>query len=85
MLTPRRSKNEAQTLFRREDHLDEGFSITRHFNAVPQATVGHNAKTLDFLDRVDSREGVSFCGDCPPGGYMESALWSVERAISRLG
>ena len=67
-----------------EDML-EGFHVARHHAAVPQASVGHNARALSFLEAVDARDGVSYCGDYLSGGYMESALWSVERAISHLG
>ena len=63
----------------------EGVHVTRHHAAVPQASVGHNARALSFLESVDARDGVSYCGDYLSGGYMESALWSVERAISHLG
>lgn len=65
-------------------HCIEGFVVTRHSMAVPQATVGHNAKTLKFLKSIDRRDGVSFCGDYLSGGYMESALWSVQRAVTTL-
>ncbi len=64
------------------DNAIEGFSVTRHHNAVPQATVGHNARTLDFLKSAQQRKGLSFCGDYMSGGYMESALWSVNHALS---
>lgn len=66
------------------DNSIEDFAVTRHRHAVPQSTVGHNKATLEFLDAIDSREGVSFCGDYMSGGYMESALWSVERAVKKI-
>lgn len=62
----------------------EGAAVTRHRHAVPQAAVGHGAATLRFLERVDSRRGVGFCGDYLSGGYAESALWSVRREIERI-
>ena len=67
------------------EDMVEGVHVTRHYAAVPQASVGHNARALSFLKSVDARKGVSYCGDYLSGGYMESALWSVERAVNRLG
>ena len=67
------------------DNSIEGVAVTRHAHAVPQSSVGHNARVLEFLAEIDGRDGISFCGDYLSGGYMESALWSVERAVSRFG
>ncbi|WP_109354549.1 FAD-dependent oxidoreductase [Sphingorhabdus sp. EL138] len=66
-----------------DNHI-EGYAVTRHQNAIPQSSTGHNERTLAFLDSVDQRHGVSFCGDYMSGGYMESALWSVERAVKKF-
>ncbi|WP_108810220.1 FAD-dependent oxidoreductase [Sphingorhabdus sp. Alg231-15] len=66
-----------------DNHI-EGYAVTRHKHAVPQSSVGHNERTLAFLESVDNRAGVSFCGDYMSGGYMESALWSVQRAIEKF-
>ncbi|GAA0465613.1 protoporphyrinogen oxidase [Parasphingorhabdus litoris] len=73
----------AQYLPHVDNHV-EGYAVTRHQHAIPQSSVGHNERTLTFLNSVDQRPGVSFCGDYMSGGYMESALWSVERAIKRF-
>lgn len=62
----------------------EGAAVTRHQHAVPQSSVGHNQRAIDFLNQIDKREGVSYCGDYFSGGYVECALWSVERAASKL-
>ncbi len=62
----------------------EGTHVMRHEVAIPQSSVGHDARSLAFLDQSDTRKGVSFCGDYLAGGYMESALWSVERALERI-
>ena len=59
--------------------------IRRISRAVPQALPGHDAASARFLDRIDRRGGLSVCGDVFTGGYMESALWSVERAVARIG
>ena len=62
----------------------EDAAVTRHPHAVPQSPVGHNQQALDFLAAADKRQGLSFCGDYLSGGYLECALWSVQRAVSRL-
>lgn len=67
------------------DNLIEGYAITRHQHTVPQFRVGHNERTHDFLDAIDNRPGVSFCGDYISNGNMESAVWSVERVVQQLG
>ncbi|MEM9667438.1 MAG: FAD-dependent oxidoreductase [Pseudomonadota bacterium] len=66
-----------------EGHV-EAHAVTRHKGSVPQSRVGHNAAAIAFLDAIDQRPGVTFCGDYFSGGYMESALWSVERAMPRI-
>jgi len=58
--------------------------VAHHPYAVPFSSRGQMARTLAFLRRADDR-GVSFCGDYLTGGYMESALWSAERAAARFG
>lgn len=78
---------------RRElEELMPGFSswieeahVTRHPYAVPFHGVGHQRRALDFLARVDQRQGISFAGDYLSGGYLEPALWSAERAAARAG
>ena len=62
----------------------EGFHVTRHHAAVPQSSVGHNARALEFMEVMKTRKGISYCGDYFSGGYMESALWSVAQMIERL-
>ena len=58
--------------------------ITRHEVGVPFHSTGHAQKARAFLHRAD-RRGISFCGDYLSGGYMESALWSAERAATIFG
>jgi len=62
----------------------EASHVTRHPIGVPQSSVGHNARAADFLKRMDQRKGISFCGDYFSGGYVECALWSVDRAVSQI-
>ena len=59
----------------------EGSAITHFKAAVPQSSIGHNSRALAFLDAIDKRPGITFCGDYFSGGYLECALWSVERAL----
>ncbi|MEM1143865.1 MAG: FAD-dependent oxidoreductase [Pseudomonadota bacterium] len=66
------------------DPMIEGYALTRHQLTIPQFWVGHNERTHDFLDSVDQRSGVSFCGDYISNGNMESAAWCVQRLVSRL-
>ncbi len=73
-----------QTHFPKIREWVESTHVTRHAMAVPQAPTGHNAQVVKFLESADQRDGVSFCGDYMSGGYMEAALWSVERAVSQL-
>ena len=58
--------------------------VQRHAQSVPQAKPGHNAAARSFLEQVDQRDGIEFCGDYFSGGYLECALWSSERAVSRI-
>ena len=62
----------------------EGAAITRHESAVPQSSIGHNKRALAFLEAIDKRPSISFCGDYFSGGYLECALWSVERTLGKL-
>ncbi len=62
-----------------------GAHVRRIAHAVPQMPPGHNAAARRFLAAVDRRPGLSVCGDFYTGGYMESALWSAERAVERIG
>jgi protoporphyrinogen oxidase len=62
----------------------EEVHITRHPYGVPFHSVGHVQKACDFMKRMDRRK-VSFCGDYFSGGYVESALWSAERAAKVFG
>ncbi len=62
----------------------EHVEVTRHPYAVPFHPVGHQQRAMDFLAAADKRRGVSFCGDYLSGGYLEPALWTAERAVSRL-
>ena len=57
--------------------------VTRHPYAVPFHGVGHQRRAIEFLANADRRKGVSFCGDYLSGGYVEPALWSADRAVSR--
>lgn len=63
----------------------ETAAVTKHKHAVPQSSVGHNQRAIDFLEAIDKREGISYCGDYFSGGYLECALWSVERMVKKLG
>jgi len=58
--------------------------VHRHAQTVPQAKPGHNAAAISFLEKADKRDGLEFCGDYFSGGYLECALWSSERAVSRI-
>lgn len=58
-------------------------TITHHRTSVPFHSVGHQNRALQFLNEMD-RKNISFCGDYFSGGYMESALWSAERAAIRF-
>lgn len=62
--------------------IEEAY-VTRHPFAVPFHPVGHQERAIKFLDGVDRRKGVSFCGDYLSGGYVEPALWSAERVAAR--
>lgn len=62
----------------------EHVHITRHPFGVPFHSTGHSARARGFLEQAD-RRGISFCGDYFSGGYMESALWSAERAAKVFG
>ncbi|MEO0436068.1 MAG: FAD-dependent oxidoreductase [Pseudomonadota bacterium] len=66
------------------DSMIENFAITRHPLTIPQFWTGHNERTHDFLDSVDQRSGVSFCGDYISNGNMESAAWCVQRLVTQL-
>lgn len=63
----------------------EHVEVTRHAVAVPFHPAGHHAAAKKFMASADAREGVSFCGDYLSGGYVEPAVWTAERAVSRLG
>jgi protoporphyrinogen oxidase len=63
----------------------EHVEVTRHAVAVPFHPAGHHAAAKAFMASADAREGVSFCGDYLSGGYVEPAVWTAERAVSRLG
>jgi oxygen-dependent protoporphyrinogen oxidase len=78
-----RTRHELETYFPGFSGWIEEAHVTRHRYAVPFHTVGHQARTLDFLRAADARNGVSFCGDYTSGGFMEAALWSAERAARR--
>jgi len=62
----------------------EHVHVQRHAAAVPQFPTGRNQAALEFLARIDERAGLEVCGDYLTGGYMECALWSAERAVTRL-
>ena len=59
--------------------------VMRHAGGVPQHSAGHHGRALAFLRSADTRPGISFAGDYFSGGYLEPALWSAERVVSRLG
>jgi protoporphyrinogen oxidase len=70
-----------------EQHLFPGFSnwiedikITYHPSAVPFHKAGHAEKAKQLLSLADQKN-VSYCGDYLTGGYMEAALWTVDRAV----
>ena len=62
----------------------ESSHVHRVSNAIPQMSIGHNKRTNTFLDLMDRRSGVELCGDYFSGGYVECALWSVERAVNNI-
>lgn len=62
----------------------EDSSITKHAMAVPQYSIGQNQRSKAFLNAINSRSGVHFCGDYLSGGYLECALWSVDIMIEKL-
>jgi len=59
--------------------------VMRHAGGTPQHSAGHHGRALAFLRSADTREGISFAGDYFSGGYLEPALWSAERVVSRIG
>ncbi|OGT34428.1 MAG: hypothetical protein A3C44_00840 [Gammaproteobacteria bacterium RIFCSPHIGHO2_02_FULL_39_13] len=70
-----------------EQHLFPGFSnwieevkVTYHASAVPFHPFGHAEKVKKLLSESDQKN-VSYCGDYLTGGYMESALWTVDRCV----
>ncbi len=62
----------------------EHIHLTRHPHGVPFHSTGHVKCACDFMHAMDRRK-ISFCGDYFSGGYMESALWSAERAAKMFG
>jgi oxygen-dependent protoporphyrinogen oxidase len=62
----------------------ESTHVQKFTSAIPQCLPGHNQEALRFLEMTDKRAGTAFCGDYFSGGYMESALWSVDRATDRI-
>ncbi|NNE37794.1 MAG: hypothetical protein HKN08_05765, partial [Gammaproteobacteria bacterium] len=62
----------------------EHIHMTRHPYGVPFHSTGHVRRACDFMHAMDRRK-ISFCGDYFSGGYMESALWSAERAAKMFG
>lgn len=73
-----------------EQQLFPGFSgwiedvkVTYHPSAVPFHQTGHALRAKNLLLQADQKN-ISYCGDYLSGGYMESALWTVERAVNRL-
>ena len=62
----------------------EDVHITRHQYGIPFHSTGHVKKSVEFMRNMDRRK-ISFCGDYLSGGYMESALWSAERAAKVFG
>ena len=75
--------NEIEKYFPGFSSWIEDATITHHRSSVPFHSVGHQNLALKFLDEMD-RKNISFCGDYFSGGFMESALWSAERAASRF-
>lgn len=57
----------------------EHVHVTRHAYGVPFHSIGHVQKSIEFRKLTDKKR-ISFCGDYFSGGYMESALWSADRA-----
>lgn len=62
----------------------EHVHMTRHPFGVPFHSTGHVKQACDFMHAMDKKK-ISFCGDYLSGGYMESALWSAERAAKVFG
>ena len=74
-----------------EQHLFPGFKnwiedikITYHTSAVPFHKAGHAEKAKQLLSQADQKN-ISYCGDYLTGGYMEAALWTVDRAVKLKG
>lgn len=59
--------------------------VMRHAGGTPQHSAGHHGRALAFLRSADTRNGISFAGDYFSGGYLEPALWSADRVVSRIG
>lgn len=76
--------NEIETIFPGFGSWIEHVHITRHPYGVPFHSTGHVKQACDFMHAMDKRK-ISFCGDYLSGGYMESALWSAERAAKVFG
>ncbi len=62
----------------------EHIHMTRHPQGVPFHSTGHVRRAYEFMYAMDQKK-ISFCGDYLSGGYMESALWSAERAAKMFG
>ena len=76
--------NELEDVFPGFGSWIEDVHITRHEFGVPFHSTGHVKAACEFMKNMDQRK-VSFCGDYLSGGYMESALWSAERAVKVFG
>jgi len=75
--------NEIEKYFPGFSSWIDDVTITHHRTSVPFHSVGHQNRVLKFLSEMD-RKKISFCGDYFSGGFMESALWSAERAAIRF-
>ncbi|MGK0298755.1 MAG: oxygen-dependent protoporphyrinogen oxidase [Gammaproteobacteria bacterium] len=76
--------DEIEEIFPKFSTWIEDIHLTRHPYGVPFHSTGHVQKAVNFMRNMDVKK-VSFCGDYLSGGYMESALWSAERAANVFG
>lgn len=73
-----------QHLFPGLENWIEDIKITYHSSAVPFHKAGHAERVKQLLSQADQKN-ISYCGDYLTGGYMEAALWTVDRAVKLKG
>jgi oxygen-dependent protoporphyrinogen oxidase len=75
---------EIERIFPGFENWIEHVHLMRHPYGVPFHSTGHARHACEFMHAMDKKK-ISFCGDYLSGGYMESALWSAERAAKMFG